>query len=325
MSFSIVLIILLAIFVIVVVLAMGKKKSGNNKGAKEYQPFSQQDPNKPKIDLANLGTIVPDNISVLNEETISVIRDFIQAILESELDLDPILDDKYIKQGMTAKTWNIMEDSIVRVTVTIDCITKKGMLNFWFKNDKDLKLDFEFKGKQTALAEKYYHETILREVIEVNRGELGKQKEEPVLIQLKVPNDYVKKDDIYYYDYFLFKDFLFKVGKDVGDLEKKSEIVKAFYFKEKATGTIWLKSRKELDEVDKALKDLREEAAESRNIREEVRKEVWLRDGGQCVECGGRENLEFDHIIPFSKGGSNTAGNIRILCKDCNRKKSNRI
>jgi len=325
MSFSIVLIILLAIFVIVVVLAMGKKKSGDNKGAKEYQPFSQQDPNKPKIDLASLGTIVPDNISVLNEETISVIRDFIQAILESELDLDPILDDKYIKQGMTAKTWNIMEDSIVRVTVTIDCITKKGMLNFWFKNDKDLKLDFEFKGKQTALAEKYYHETILREVIEVNRGELGKQKEEPVLIQLKVPNDYVKKDDIYYYDYFLFKDFLFKVGKDVGDLEKKSEIVKAFYFKEKATGTIWLKSRKELDEVDKALKDLREEAAESRNIPEEVRKEVWLRDGGQCVECGGRENLEFDHIIPFSKGGSNTPRNIRILCKDCNRKKSNRI
>jgi hypothetical protein len=325
MSFSIVLIILLAIFVIVVLLAMGKKKSGDKKGAKEYQPFSQQDPNKPKIDLANLGTIVPDNISVLNEETISVIRDFIQAILESELDLDPILDDKYIKQGMTAKTWNIMEDSIVRVTVTIDCITKKGMLNFSFKNDKDLKLDFEFKGKQTALAEKYYHETILREVIEVNRGELGKQKEEPVLIQLKVPNDYVKKDDIYYYDYFLFKDFLFKVGKDVGDLEKKSEIVKAFYFKEKATGTVWLKSRKELDEVDKALKDLREEAAESRNIREEVRKEVWLRDGGQCVECGGRENLEFDHIIPFSKGGSNTARNIELLCMDCNRKKSNRI
>ena len=54
MSFSIVLIILLAIFVIVVVLAMGKKTSGDNKGAKEYQPFSQQDPNKPQIDLAQL-------------------------------------------------------------------------------------------------------------------------------------------------------------------------------------------------------------------------------------------------------------------------------
>lgn len=52
---------------------------------------------------------------------------------------------------------------------------------------------------------------------------------------------------------------------------------------------------------------------------------VWVRDDGKCVECGSREDLEFDHIIPFSKGGANTVDNIQILCKKCNLKKSDKI
>jgi len=52
-----------------------------------------------------------------------------------------------------------------------------------------------------------------------------------------------------------------------------------------------------------------------------VRREVWRRDGGTCVKCGSRENLEYDHIIPISKGGSNTARNIELLCENCNRSK----
>jgi 5-methylcytosine-specific restriction endonuclease McrA len=34
-----------------------------------------------------------------------------------------------------------------------------------------------------------------------------------------------------------------------------------------------------------------------------------------------RERLEFDHIIPVSKGGSNTARNLELRCETCNRKK----
>ncbi|MBF0103144.1 MAG: HNH endonuclease, partial [Desulfobacterales bacterium] len=41
--------------------------------------------------------------------------------------------------------------------------------------------------------------------------------------------------------------------------------------------------------------------------------------------CGSRENLEYDHIIPVSKGGSNTARNIELLCEKCNREKSDKI
>jgi hypothetical protein len=62
-----------------------------------------------------------------------------------------------------------------------------------------------------------------------------------------------------------------------------------------------------------------------RAIPERVRHEVWRRDEACCVDCGSRERLEFDHIIPVSKGGSNTARNIELRCELCNGYKSARI
>ena len=60
-------------------------------------------------------------------------------------------------------------------------------------------------------------------------------------------------------------------------------------------------------------------------IPEAIRIEVWRRDSGQCVKCSSRENLEYDHIIPISKGGSNTTRNIELLCEACNRSKGANI
>jgi hypothetical protein len=56
-----------------------------------------------------------------------------------------------------------------------------------------------------------------------------------------------------------------------------------------------------------------------------VRNEVWQRDHGRCVQCEAQDYLEFDHIIPRSRGGADTVGNIQLLCRRCNQKKSNRI
>lgn len=56
-------------------------------------------------------------------------------------------------------------------------------------------------------------------------------------------------------------------------------------------------------------------------IPEDVRHAVWRRDEGRCVECGSKENLEFDHVIPLARGGANTERNLQLLCESCNRRK----
>lgn len=63
--------------------------------------------------------------------------------------------------------------------------------------------------------------------------------------------------------------------------------------------------------------------SQSRYISETTKKIVFARDGGRCQCCGNFENLEYDHIIPFSCGGSSDASNIQLLCLKCNRSKSN--
>lgn len=64
---------------------------------------------------------------------------------------------------------------------------------------------------------------------------------------------------------------------------------------------------------------------DTRSIPQEVKAEVWQRDGGRCVECGSGHYLEFDHIIPLSRGGATSPGNLQILCRACNRSKGARI
>jgi hypothetical protein len=53
-----------------------------------------------------------------------------------------------------------------------------------------------------------------------------------------------------------------------------------------------------------------------------LRDEILARDGYQCtyvaasgVRCECRFDLEIDHIIPMAHGGTNTADNIRVLCR----------
>lgn len=68
-----------------------------------------------------------------------------------------------------------------------------------------------------------------------------------------------------------------------------------------------------------------DEGKKRERIPEKVRMDAWRRDEGRCVECGSKERLEFDHLIPVSKGGSNTLRNIQLLCENCNRRKSDSI
>lgn len=56
-------------------------------------------------------------------------------------------------------------------------------------------------------------------------------------------------------------------------------------------------------------------------IQDDIAALVLARDGEKCVHCGATDNLEFDHILPFSRGGSSSEDNLQILCRRCNAKR----
>jgi len=52
-------------------------------------------------------------------------------------------------------------------------------------------------------------------------------------------------------------------------------------------------------------------------ISQEVKDSVMARYEGKCSICQSTEDIDFDHIVPILKGGSNTARNIQLLCRKC--------
>lgn len=57
----------------------------------------------------------------------------------------------------------------------------------------------------------------------------------------------------------------------------------------------------------------------------EVRRAVFERDGGKCVECDSNFDLQYDHILPVARGGATTVQNLQLLCADCNQRKSDSL
>lgn len=63
----------------------------------------------------------------------------------------------------------------------------------------------------------------------------------------------------------------------------------------------------------------------SRTIPQAVKIAVAFRDKAQCVYCGSIERLQYDHIIPWSKGGDSSIDNIQLLCGSHNASKRDKI
>ena len=71
---------------------------------------------------------------------------------------------------------------------------------------------------------------------------------------------------------------------------------------------------------------VRTNATRRRVIPSQVKLEVWQRDGGKCVKCGATDELHFDHVLPYSKGGTSlVADNVQLLCARHNLSKGARI
>ncbi len=67
---------------------------------------------------------------------------------------------------------------------------------------------------------------------------------------------------------------------------------------------------------------------QGRYLPRDIMLKVVRRDNQICQVCHEHvrdDEIEFDHKIPYSKGGPTTVENIRLLCRSCNRKKSNSL
>ena len=58
-----------------------------------------------------------------------------------------------------------------------------------------------------------------------------------------------------------------------------------------------------------------------KKIPTSVKATVSQRDGNACRKCGSKDNLQFDHVKPVSRGGKNTPKNVQLLCGPHNREK----
>jgi len=77
--------------------------------------------------------------------------------------------------------------------------------------------------------------------------------------------------------------------------------------------------------VNEPLTETKEKRRIGRYIPRHIMLKVVRRDNNQCQVCGRvlkDDEIEFDHIIPMSKGGSTEEHNLRLTCFDCNRDKS---
>jgi len=82
---------------------------------------------------------------------------------------------------------------------------------------------------------------------------------------------------------------------------------------------------KTIEEIQNTGNELKE-LDHNRMIPTSVKLEVWKRDNGKCRECGSNNNLHFDHILPYSKGGTSLKSeNIQLLCAKHNLQKRDKI
>ena len=235
--------------------------------------------------------------TILSIENFSdYINEIIELIHINEFDmlqLDRILNQHHIKQ-----IENIKVEILDLLLVYINLILNDNVIN-------------ENEGRNLK---------ILKRIFKIKEGDFYSSRYDEVEEVL-----HRQFERLYLDDKIDNEEALFKVGlQELFDLsydqfiELANEEVKAALFRGASLND--LDTVFKLPEFSKIKADVA-----SRIISQEVKDLVWNRDNGKCAQCFSNARLEFDHIIPFSKGGSNTYRNIQLLCEQCNRKKTNHI
>jgi 5-methylcytosine-specific restriction endonuclease McrA len=79
----------------------------------------------------------------------------------------------------------------------------------------------------------------------------------------------------------------------------------------------------ELEAITGFLKDYKKPVRTT--IPQKFKEYIFQKYNSRCNFCGSNINLQIDHLIPISRGGTDDLDNLQLLCIDCNKLKSNRI
>jgi hypothetical protein len=117
---------------------------------------------------------------------------------------------------------------------------------------------------------------------------------------------------------------------------KKLERLQAYYYHQ--TSGSWEKlfeilANHEIEKLDTPPRRAPgSEQGRTRYVRKQIHQEVWSNWERGCdhklengERCGSRRNLEKDHIVEFSEGGTNIRENLRLVCGAHNRYRSDRL
>lgn len=206
--------------------------------------------------------------------------------------------------------------------------------------DLSLKERIELIAQEEIKEQKAREESkILFENLQIKKQELAekqenerKQKEE--IDRLRIEEENLKKAE----EQAKIEKYEKEERLRIAEIKKQQALEESLnrrdeQYKERVKRDLLEKERKKQLESD-AIQELIESGKLSYNfslknvrtpIPSHIMQAVWKRDMECCVTCGSTKNLEFDHIIPVAKGGSNSINNIQLLCQQCNRTKSSKI
>ena len=272
----------------------------------------------------------------------------------------PQLDDLELKDAVsaTAKINNyigIMQDITQNIRANgFDVISLQTILNkhkigkIEYIKDKSLFFIIDYikiiLNDHTITDKERNNISLLKRYFKIEEGDLYKHKYSEIVEILnrqfeKIYEDGIitNEEDIHKfevqdlfdlsYDQFLEikEKYISKHREKLKQLELKKQEIKEKLLEKERKKQLHRQALEELIEEGKVFNKRKIGEKNREPIPKEVMNQVWNRGGGKCVKCGSLENLEFDHIIPFSKGGANTYRNLQLLCQKCNRQKSDNI
>lgn len=251
------------------------------------------------VDVKKVGEVLPNGSIVIRKELIKTTDSAISK--ESKFLLDKIIKVNQISHSdLLRKSWRKL--NAIELNENIDRLIQAELVS---KTDKDGS-SFYSSNAPKSLSKPLKSDFDMAKDI-LNDSEIEEQANRP--LSISIPSVWA------------YKNYLLQIISD----EYLNDEEAILYIK-----SYVLDHERGIEEMRNKIKTLVQilengEFGKRENIPEHVRMYVWRRDGGKCADCGSIRKLEFDHVIPISKGGSNTVRNVRILCEKCNRNKSNKI